>query len=328
MPHEKRTAGRYAGPALAAILGALAVSGGALAQSEVTAVETEAETAAGVGAETAAGVAAGVGAGVGTAAIVVEIPKTTLSIELVPVEMPDGTTLLVTRREIAWPLYDTYVHGLDQENPAMPDDAGMVGGVTRPTKPYINMDRGWGHTNYPAMGMSHLAAQEFCTWLGHKTGRTFRLPTEAEWEAIAEQSGTTPDNLDARAWHLGNTDDTTRPRATKDADDLGLYDLLGNVGEWCTTDPHADPAVRSGAVARGGSYMDEPELLSPKARQRPHRSWNSTDPQIPKSIWWLADCTWVGIRPVCVPDDPTNPSVSPDEALSPTDTPFDPASGR
>lgn len=225
--------------------------------------------------------------------ILVEIPKTTLSIELVPVTMPDGSTLLITRREIEWPLYDTYVQGLDQESPATPDDEGIV---TRPTKAYINMDRGWGHTDYPAMGMSHLAAQEFCTWLGHKTGRTFRLPTEAEWEAIAEQTGSTPENVDARAWHLKNTSDTTEPRATREPDDLGLYDLLGNVGEWCTTEDGKP-------IARGGSYMDEPYLLSPKARQKPHRSWNATDPQIPKSIWWLADCTWVGIRPICVPDE-------------------------
>lgn len=288
LPRKQRTTGRYATPALVAFLGA-----GTAAQPASTAITAEPE-----------------------APIVVEIPRTTLSIELIPVEMPDGSTLLVTRREIAWPLYDTYVHGLDQENPATPDDSGIV---TRPTKPYINMDRGWGHTNYPAMGMSALAAEEFCTWLGHKTGRAFRLPTEEEWEAIAEQSGTTPENIDARAWHLGNTEDKTRPRATKERDDLGLFDLLGNVGEWCTTD---DPAVRGGAVARGGSYIDEPELLTPQARQRPHRSWNSTDPQIPKSIWWLADCTWVGIRPVCVPQKPVvapktdNPEAEPASSRS------------
>lgn len=222
----------------------------------------------------------------------VEIPGTTLDIELAPVRLADGTELLVVRREIEWPLYDTYVHGLDQENPASPDDRGVV---TRPTKPYINMDRGWGHANYPAMGMSHLSAVEFCNWLSHKTGRTFRLPTEAEWEAIARQSGTTPENMDERAWHSDNTDDVTKPRATKAADDLGLFDLMGNVGEWCTTEDGK-------AIVRGGSYMDPPELLGPEARQKPHRSWNATDPQIPKSEWWLADCTWVGIRPVVVPE--------------------------
>lgn len=287
MPRSFHSRLNIRGPYAAAVCIALATAGTAQAEGDREDAASQPEVAA-------------------AAPITVEVPKTTLSIELVPVTMPDGSTLLVTRREIEWPLYDTYVHGLDQESPATPDDAGIV---TRPTKPYINMDRGWGHANYPAMGMSHLAAQEFCTWLGHKTGRTFRLPTEAEWEAIAEQSGATPENVDARAWHLGNTNDTTEGRALKEPDDLGLYDLLGNVGEWCTTEDGK-------AIVRGGSYMDEDYLLSPKARQQPHRSWNSTDPQIPKSKWWLADCTWVGIRPVCVPDDPA----AAEEAVSSEET--------
>ncbi len=64
--------------------------------------------------------------------------------------------------------------------------------------------------------------------------------------------------------------------------------------------------------------MDEEYLLTPKARQNPHRSWNSTDPQIPKGKWWLADCTWVGIRPVCVPGDPApaEESVSSEETTT------------
>ncbi len=220
---------------------------------------------------------------------VVDIPKTTLSIELVTVDVGDGRMMQITRREIDWRLYDTFVFSLDQDDPASPDDGGIV---TRPTKPYINMDRGWGHDNYPAMGMSHKAASEFCIWLSHKTGKSFRLPTEEEWEAIAAQSGTTPDKVEARCWHAGNSGEVTHESATKEADDLGLYDLLGNVGEWCFT-------AAGKPIARGGSYLDDPEMLTPQTSQTPHRSWNETDPQIPKSKWWLADCTWVGIRPVC-----------------------------
>lgn len=220
---------------------------------------------------------------------VVEVPKTTLSIDLVTVDLGDGKRLQVAQREVDWRLYDTFVFSLDQDDPANPDDTEIV---TRPTKPYINMDRGWGHDNFPAMGMSQKAAAEFCIWLSHKTGKKFRLPTEEEWEAIAEQSGTSPDKVQARCWSTADGKETTSECATKQPDDLGLYDLLGNVGEWCFT-------AQGKAIARGGSYMDDPDLLTPKARLKPDRSWNETDPQIPKSKWWLADCTWVGIRPVC-----------------------------
>jgi formylglycine-generating enzyme required for sulfatase activity len=260
--------GRTRAPYALAACASLLVASGALSRAQTTAAPAAA------GAE------------------VVEIPRTTLSVELVPVQVGEGRTLLVAKREISWDHYDTFLYALDHDDPSNPNDTDVV---TRPTKPYINMDRGWGHTNFPAMGMSHLAAQEFCDWLGHTTGRKFRLPTEQEWQAIAEQSGTTPERVDARCWHAENTEDTTRESATKEADDLGLYDLLGNVGEWCT-DAEGKPIVR------GGSYLDDPALLTPEARQKPHRSWNATDPQIPKSKWWLADCTWVGIRVVCEAD--------------------------
>ncbi len=226
---------------------------------------------------------------------VVEIPRTTLSLELVPVTIRvNGTeeTLLVARREISWDVYDTYLYGLDQEDPDYPDDVDIV---TRPTMPYINMDRGWGHTNFAAIGMSHKAAKELCTWLSHKTGRTFRLMTQAEFQAVASQSGTNASNIDARAWHAGNADDQPHARASKEPDDLGLYDLFGNVGEWCD-DAKGKPIVC------GGSYYDDPELLTPDTTEKPSRDWNASDPQIPKSVWWLADCTWVGIRVVAEPE--------------------------
>lgn len=226
---------------------------------------------------------------------VVEIPRTTLSLELVPVSITvEGKQeiLLVARREISWDVYDTYLYGLDQEDPDYPDDVDIV---TRPTMPYINMDRGWGHTNFAAIGMSHKAAKELCIWLSHKTGRTFRLMTQAEFQAVASQSGTNASNIDARAWHAGNADDQPHARASKEPDDLGLYDLFGNVGEWCDD-------ARGKPIVCGGSYYDDPELLTPDTTEKPSRDWNASDPQIPKSVWWLADCTWVGIRVVAEPD--------------------------
>ncbi len=54
--------------------------------------------------------------------------------------------------------------------------------VTRPTPPYADMTFGMGHDGQPAICMTHHAAMEYCRWLSEKTGKIYRLPTEAEWE--------------------------------------------------------------------------------------------------------------------------------------------------
>ena len=97
---------------------------------------------------------------------------------------------------------------------------------------------------------------------------TFRLPTEAEWE-YACRAGTTGDyagNLDEMAWYTSNGDSKTHPVGTKKANPWGLYDMHGNVWEWCQDwydsyrqDRQTDPkgaAGGSGRVLRGGSWSN------------------------------------------------------------------------
>ena len=92
----------------------------------------------------------------------------------------------------------------------------------------------------PAISVAHQAAQAFAVWLSRKTGKNYRLPTEAEWAHAAAlaagKDAVTPARLDALAWHRGNASARTHPVATKSADALGLFDLFGNAAEWVTAD--------------------------------------------------------------------------------------------
>ena len=119
----------------------------------------------------------------------------------------------------------------------------------------------------PVEAVSWDDAQEFIRSLnGRAGGNRYRLPTEAEWE-YAARAGTTGDrygNLDAIAWHNGNSGDRTHPVGQKAPNAWGLHDMLGNVREWVedwygdypggtVTDPRG-PVSGSFRVGRGGGW--------------------------------------------------------------------------
>ena len=123
----------------------------------------------------------------------------------------------------------------------------------------------------PVEKVSWYDCQEFIRRLNRLTGKNFRLPTEAEWEYAARggnKSGgykySGSDNEVDVAWYCGNSGDETHPVAQKQANELGLYDMSGNVWEWCQdwygkyssnsqTNP-TGPSTGSRRVLRGGSW--------------------------------------------------------------------------
>ena len=219
----------------------------------------------------------------------VRVPGTTVSIDLVRCPAPgeDGGWLWVLRTEVPWELYDVFVYGLDRPEGADTDGADAV---ARPSKPYVPPDRGFGHQGYPAMGMTRHAAEAFCDWLGAAVGVPLRLPTDAEWTHLASAGGAgAPADISEHAWTVENAEYTTHPVGRKAPNAFGLFDMLGNVAEWVVTDTRRPRAM-------GGSYREPPEQCAPDAVMEQDRSWNASDPQIPKSRWWLADCSWVGFR--------------------------------
>ena len=105
--------------------------------------------------------------------------------------------------------------------------------------------------NYPMYCVTWYDAMEFCNQLSQKTGKTYTLPTEAQWE-YAARGGNNPDGtkyagsnvIDAVAWYVDNSLEGTHPCGTKRPNGLGIYDMSGNVGEWCK-DWYADEYITS-----------------------------------------------------------------------------------
>ncbi len=122
----------------------------------------------------------------------------------------------------------------------------------------------------PVESVSWNEVQAFIKKLNEKTGKNFRLPKENEWEYAARggnlSGGYTyagSNNLDEVGWYIKTTNDKgTRPVATKKANELGLYDMSGNVWEWCQDKYGPYPScselkqAESSRVLRGGSWYD------------------------------------------------------------------------
>lgn len=215
------------------------------------------------------------------------IAGTLVSFEMVLVPgAGDVPPLYWGRTEVTWDMYDVYALGLDS---AAPKPAG-VDAIGKPSNPYGAPDYGWGHAGYPAMSVTRQAAESFTKWLSLKTGREYRLPTDAEWQhaAILAWAGRSADDV---AWHAGNAGMVTRAVAKRAPDALGLFDLFGNVGEWVTT-------AEGTLVLRGGTYRTGRDQVGPAARAEQDDTWNERDPQLPKSQWWLSDGPFAGFRVV------------------------------
>ncbi len=99
----------------------------------------------------------------------------------------------------------------------------------------------------------------------------YRLPTEAEWEYACRAGTTGPryGRLDEIAWYRGNSADRMREVATKRPNAWGLYDMLGNIWEWCW-DMYDPQVYGSYRVLRGGGWFDEHWSCRASVRRRSH----------------------------------------------------------
>ena len=133
----------------------------------------------------------------------------------------------------------------------------------------------------PVGGISWSQAVEFCKKLGAKYGRTYRLPTEAEWEYACRAGSKAAfagiGQADRMAWHMDNSKERPHEVAMLAPNDWGLFDMHGNIMEWTadwyarrydakdTTDPKG-PRAGKARVARGGSCLHFPRACRSAAR--------------------------------------------------------------
>lgn len=202
---------------------------------------------------------------------------------------------LMSATEIPWEVFDQY---LLSGEPSKPYDRTEYGPdvIARPSRSYILPDLGWGHQGYPVINIATTTVEMFCRWLSKETGKKYRIPTESEWEWACREGQGAGWKVDAaeiekQAWYEENSDDLTHPIGKKAPNKYGLFDMLGNVGEW-TKDAEGK------FVLCGSHFRDPVANITPTIRRRYEPSWQETDPQLPKSRWWLADAPFAGFRVV------------------------------
>src|SRR5262245_11578017 len=236
------------------------------------------------------------------------------------------------KHEVTWDEFDLYWRGRpgkkEDKEPENPKDADAV---TRPTPAYADETFGLGREGNPVICISYHCCMQYCRWLSLKTGKTYRLPTEAEWEWACRAGTTTPyyfgddpSKLGEYAWFKGNSEGTTKEVGKKKPNPWGLYDMYGNVTEWCLDHYDKDyygksdkekPALwpvnlptekRFSHVARGGSWADPPGELRSAVRRGSDDTWIKLDPNRPKSIWWLTSAEFIGFRIVRAVEEQDN----------------------
>jgi len=240
-----------------------------------------------------------------------------------PAHQVEVSDFWIGKHELTWDLYELWMLNIDRDNRAYKKleetkaDA-LSDAVTKPTAPYTDMTFGMGKSGYPAICMTQLSAKMYSMWMSARTGRFYRLPTEAEWEYACKAGTTTAyyfgdesEKLGEHSWFLNNSYFQYQPVGQKPANPFGLYDMHGNVWEWTLdqyapppsappsakrTNPLAIPTSLYPRVVKGGSWDDGVKNHRSSSRMASEESWKQQDPQIPKSVWYHTDALFVGFR--------------------------------
>jgi len=167
-------------------------------------------------------------------------PKPIKSLKLKMIKVPKGSLgyqFEIGKYLITFEEYDVFCDDINRDKPN---------------------DEGWGRGRRPIINVSWYDAVAFCMWLSKKSNQKYRLPTETEWE-YACRAGTTTKwsfgdeekDLDKYAWYDKNSNGKIYEVGTKLSNPWGLYDMHGNVWEWCEDWYNKNKNTK---VIRGGSW--------------------------------------------------------------------------
>ena len=191
--------------------------------------------------------------------------------------------------------------------------------ISRPSSPYEDPSKGLEDDDLkPAVGLTQYGALSYCRWLYKRTGVFYRIPTEAEWEYAARAGSETPyffgkksKGLEKYAWFDDNSEEKLHQVGLKEPNPNGLYDIYGNVSEWCLDqyiedfykkieegekNPRGYPNALNPRSVRGGSFLDDATECRSSNRITSTKQWKERDPQLPQSFWWNTDAEFVGFR--------------------------------
>jgi len=229
----------------------------------------------------------------------------------------------IGKYEVTWAEYKFFmamyniIKGINANKQRLVTKDNEADAVTFPSQlydPTFTFEKG-DDAKLPAVSMSQFAAKQYTKWLSLMSGRVYRLPSEAEWEyacragtKTAFSFGDDPAKLGEYGWTKENSDENPHKVGLKKPNPWGLYDIHGNVAEWCL-DQYAEDTYKKLAgkpvkaseaiawptklfprIARGGSWDDDPDLARSAARiESNDKEWTDSDPNLPKSPWWLTD---------------------------------------
>ncbi|HUX58725.1 MAG TPA: SUMF1/EgtB/PvdO family nonheme iron enzyme [Bacteroidales bacterium] len=267
-----------------------------------------------------------------------------------PVREVEISPFFMAEIEVSWEEYLTFYVQTAAEGRTTDTEgirnkqAAETDAISGATPPYGQPDQGWGLGQRPAISFSFHAAETYCKWLSSVTDKTYRLPTEAEWEYACRAGSEGPyffpgdprkfekTGLKARLSkndtavintyiiYRGNSPTKTQTPDRVKPNPFGLKNMAGNVAEFCSDwyqpdaysmyegivkDPKG-PETGDEHVVRGGSFLSTAGYVRSASRDYTRTAaWLKTDPQMPKSIWWFSDCFNVGFRVVCEFNDKT-----------------------